>query len=215
MSRQVNLNEPLSAEDRAYLRQRGRGYLVEVNERRFGTPENPRTPEEHEQAGGAAVSPFYDNQERDRAVFDVGGAPLPGAVLDYDTGRVLDRDNGMLVEFTGPGHTPGAYPSSASYEPEGFNSYATDSNGNPIDDEFDVDIAEFVVNLPNKASVVTELEKYEDAKFDKGDTRPELNDALAIVLQDRRRAGKEIELPEEALQGEPDDDEDEDEVEDE
>lgn len=214
MGRQVNLDEPLSPEDRDYLLSRGRKNLVLVNERRFGTPDNPREPEAHEQAGGSALSPFYDNQERDRASYDVGGVALPGSVLDYDTGRVLDRDNGMTVEYTGPGHTPGAYPSSASYD-EGFASYATDSNGNPIDDDFDQDIVDFVVNLPNRNSVITELEKYEESDFEKDDKRSDLNDALAIVLQDRRRAGKPIELPEEALEGDPDENEDSDSDEDE
>lgn len=195
MGRQVDLDSPLSKEDRAYLVGRGRGYLVEVNERRFGTPDNPRTPEDHEQAGASSLSPFYDNEQREKAVYDVGGAPLPGAVLDYDNGRVLDRDNGLAVEFTGPGHTPGAYPSSADYE-EGFRAYDVDSNGNPVDDDFDDDIAQFVVGLPNKDAVLAELGKYEEADYDKDDERPELNDALAIVLQDRRRAGKEIDVPE-------------------
>jgi hypothetical protein len=103
MGRFVDLNSRLSEEDKQYLRDRGRGYLIPANERRFGTNDEPREPEEFEKAGSNAVSPFYQSEVREAAVYDVGGAPLPNTTLDYNTGRVADRDNGKTIEFTGPG----------------------------------------------------------------------------------------------------------------
>jgi len=184
MGRVINLDAPLSPEDRQYLTERGRDYLIPANERRFGTPENPRTPEEWEQGEGSAQSPFYDNHSRQKAVYDVGGAPLPGAVLDYDTGRVADRDDGLVVEFTGPGHTPGAADLRVGgrREPEGFS-----STGEPGDDDIDDDIVQKVLDIPNVAGLKKELAKKQvevpsDAK------REDLENLLAVTLQDERDA---------------------------
>src|SRR5215475_5572476 len=127
MGRQINLDEPLSKEDREYLVERGRGYLLAANESRFGTPDNPREPDEGD-LGPTSQSPFYDSEERQKAIYDVGGAPLPGTTLDYDTGRIADRENGVLVEYTGPGHTPGAYNLASVREPEGFESIAEEGD---------------------------------------------------------------------------------------
>lgn len=140
MGRFIDLNSPLSEEDRAYLKSRGRGYLLAANERRFGTPDNPREPEEHEKAGAPAQSPFYDTQERDKAVYDTGGAPLPGATLDYNTGRAYDRDNGVLVEPAQAGHTPGAYGSR-------YDSGEVFEEGDEDNSDIDEDIAEKVTSL--------------------------------------------------------------------
>lgn len=193
MGRQIDQNKPFTEEDKAYLRSRGRGYLIPANERRFGE-NGDKTPSEHEEAGDFALSPFYDSETREKAVYDVGGAALPGTVLDYDTGRVYDRDNGLTVEYTGPGHTPGAYPVGSS-EPEGFQSYAVDDNGNPVDDTFDEDIVEYVTSLPNKDAVTEELEEA-GVPFKKDDGRNKLNDKLIVNLQDRRKAGEVIEFVE-------------------
>jgi len=142
MGRFIDLNQPLSEADRQYLKSRGRGYLLAANERRFGTPDNPREPEDHEAAGAPAQSPFYDTQERDKAVYDTGGAPLPGATLDYNTGRAYDRDNGVLVEPAQAGHTPGAFGS--RYDQVGGDDFEeSDEENSDIDD----DIAEHVTSL--------------------------------------------------------------------
>ena len=80
MGRFVDLDKPLSQEDKDYLNTRGRGYLIYANERRFGE-DGTREPAEYEKAGAPTQSPFYDTQERDRAIYDRGGAPLPGTTL--------------------------------------------------------------------------------------------------------------------------------------
>lgn len=201
MGRQIDQNKPFTEEDKAYLRSRGRGYLIPANERRFGE-NGDKAPAPGEEAGDFALSPFYDSATREKAVYDVGGAPLPGTTLDYNTGRLFDRDNGMTVEFTGPGHTPGAYPAGSS-EPGGFVGHDIDSQGNPIDDAFDQDIVEFVVGLANKGEVQQVLaDAGVEFKDDWG--RQKLNDKLIINLQDRRRNGEEIVFVDEDEDGDPD-----------
>lgn len=187
MGIQIDHNVPYTPEVKAYLRERGRGYLIPANERRFGV-DGTRVPEPHETVGAPAVTPFYDNSERERAIYDVGGAPLPGAVLDYDTGRVADRHNGVLVEYSGPGHTPGAYDiGSVVAEPEGFDSYSDD------DDDIDDDIVDFVTGLKTKAVVQAKLTDL-GVGFETDANRQRLDELLAIKLQDLRDEGHKIEL---------------------
>lgn len=185
----IDHNHRYTEEERQYLINRGRGYLIPANERRFGTNENPREPEPHEQYDSEAISPFYQSQDRHAAIYDVGGAPLPGAVLNYDTGRVYDRENGVEVEFTGPGHTPGANDLSTVREYEGFESYDVDENGNPVDDSIDDDIVEKVVAIANKTELKKELQAL-GVEFHSDDSREDLENALAVALQDQRDSEK-------------------------
>ena len=188
MGKAINHDHRYTQEEREYLKSRGRGYMVAVNERRFGTEENPTdTPE------GPQVNPFYDDSVRQKAVYDVGGAPLPNTTLDYNTGRVMDRDNGQLLEYTGPGHTPGAYDlrvdGRRSPTQEGFEEYSDE-------DEIDIDddIVQFVVNVPNK-NALKEALKAAGAEFHSDDDREELENRLAVALQDKRDAGEKVEVP--------------------
>jgi 3-mercaptopyruvate sulfurtransferase SseA len=176
MGRFVDLNKRLSKEDREYLKSRSRGYLIPANERRFGTEENPHEPESHELEGTRPENQYYDNEERAKAVYDTGGAPLPNTTLDYNTGRAYDRDNGVLVEPRLAGHTPGAHPSPWTGE--------YDEDDSDIDD----DIAEEVTSL-----TVAELkEKLDKAKvqYSHEDKKADLQDKLAIHLQDKRDGKK-------------------------
>ncbi len=186
MGVQVDHDKPYTEEVKAYLRLRGRGYLIPANERRFGV-DGTRTPEPHETVGTTTVSPFYDPVAREKAVYDVGGAPLPGAVLDYDTGRVADRNNGTLVEYSGPGHTPGAFDLAKSVEPEGFTSSSDD------DDDIDDDIVQFVTKLKSK-TVVQERLTTLGVGFDAAANRQQLDEVLAIALQDLRDDGQPVDL---------------------
>ena len=180
MGRQINFDQPLSEVDKAYLRERGRGYLIPANERRFGA-DGTRVPDEHEAVGAPSQTPFYSPEHQQRAVYDQGGAPLPGAVLDYDTGRVADRVNGVLAEYTGPGHTPGAHTI------EGFTS--TSDDGDDIDD----DIVAFVTGLKSKAAVQEKLNGL-SVKFEADANRQRLDEVLAIALQDLRDEGQQVDL---------------------
>ena len=96
-----------------------------------------------EEAGQPSVNTFYDNTEREKAVYDVGGAPLPGTILDKDTGRVYDRENGIIVEPVGMGLQQSAYDLSAQRDPDGGRS----DDGDDIDE----DIAEFVLVKRNES----------------------------------------------------------------
>jgi hypothetical protein len=184
MGRTVNLDQPLSSVDKQYLRSRGRGGLVITNERRFGV-DGTRTPEAHEETGATTQSPFYDNAERDKAVYDIGGAALPGTTLDHDTGRAFDRDNGVTVEPVAAG-----YRSQASdprkYVEEGFGSASDD------DDDLDQDIVDYVLGLDDEA-VVKVLAHYSLTPATDAD-RQANNEQLAIHLQETREAGTEIDL---------------------
>lgn len=184
MGRQINLDAPLSQEDKDYLRGRGRAYLIPANERRFGV-DGTRVPDAHEQVGAPSQTPFYSPEHQQRAVYDVGGAPLPGAVLDYDTGRAADRDNGVLVEYTGPGHTPGAYDPGKNVEPEGFESQG--------EDDIDDDIVGFVTGLKTKSDVQKRLTDL-GVGYESDANRHRLDEQLAIALQDLRDEGHQIEL---------------------
>lgn len=79
MGRLVDFDRPLSDEDKEYLRSRGRGGEILANERQFGEGGEGESPE----------NPKYDLEARAAATHDVGGALLPGQVLDHDTGRVV------------------------------------------------------------------------------------------------------------------------------
>lgn len=187
MGRQVNLDAPLSEVDKTYLRERGRGYLIHANERKFGVNGENFDPDTMEPGTN---SPFYDSNERQKAVYDVGGAPLPGTTLDYNTGRVADRENGVSVEFTGPGHTPGAHDlRGVRGEPEGFDSYEVDENGNPVE-EIDDDIVEKVLAIGTVKELRSEL-KALGVDVPNNARRDDLEQALAIALQDARDEGDE------------------------
>lgn len=185
----VDHDKPYSPETKAYLVERGRGYLIPANERRFGE-DGTRVPEPHEAAGAPSVTPFYSTEAQQRAVYDVGGAPLPGTTLDYDTGRVADRVDGLLVEYAGPGHTPGAFdPTSfvnGTDEPEGFTSTGEE-------DDIDDDIVAFVSGVKTKV-ILQEKLTYFGVGYEGDANRARLEELLAIALQDLRDEGQPIDL---------------------
>jgi hypothetical protein len=140
MGREIDFNQPLSDVDKEYLKSRGRGYLIAANDRRFPGGDASAAVE-HEKAGEPVGSEFYDNEARNRAVYDTAGAPLPGTTLDYDSGRAFDRDNGVTVEPRTAGHTPGQF--SSRHTDEG--DFAEGEEGE--NDDIDEDIADNVIAL--------------------------------------------------------------------
>lgn len=221
MARQIDLNSPLSEEDVQYLVSRGRRHQLHANFRRFGAPGDYHEPAEGEEAGQTPGSVLYDQEQRDQSVYDTGGAPLANTTLDYNTGRVFDRENGVTVEPKPAGHVPGGFGSRYDFV-EG-----RDEN----DSDIDQDIAEHVTSLSisdlekslkehdqevpqhkdisnlSVEELVSELHERE-VQTEKGDKKPDLvkklkaklsqerkedmQDTLAIHLQDSRRAGNTV-----------------------
>jgi hypothetical protein len=221
MARQVDLNSPLSQEDVDYLISRGRRYQLHANFRRFGPPGDYHEPAEGEEAGQPPRSVFYDEDERNQAVYDTGGAPLPGTTLDYDTGRVLDRDNGAVVEPAHAGHTPGAFGSRYDFVAgrdednsdidEDIAGYVTSLSITDLEKELkekdlgvpghkdvsDLSVDELVNELHEREVQTEKTDKKPDlvkklkAKLSQ-ERKEDMQDALAIHLQDSRRAGSEV-----------------------
>lgn len=189
MSLVLDPNVPWTDEEKEWARTSGRGHLIVANERRFPDGKKSKA-DKSEKAGAPPVSAQFGpegTEVRDAAVYDVGGAPLPGATLDYDTGRAIAFDaegNGITVEPNPPVNAPGAY---APYvEPEGFTS--TPDGGDDIDD----DIIDEVLAYKTKADVqkaltaVNKRNPNRQVAFTAGDDRDTLNDKLAVALQDER-----------------------------
>jgi hypothetical protein len=187
MGRVIDENKPYSAEDKQYLIERGRGYKIPANERRFGA-NGEADPVEGEEAGAPQKSVFYDNEQREKAVYDVGGAPLPGVVLDHDTGRAFDRENGVIVEPTRMGLTQSAHDLSAQRNPD-FETGRSDDG-----DDIDADIAEFVLAKGFTVDKLKDRLEAEGVSIDEDDKKQQLQEKLAIKLQDDRDDGKEIDL---------------------
>ena len=190
MGIQIDHNHRYTDEERSYLTSRGRGYLLAANERRFGTNDEPREPEEWEKEDSHAVSPFYQNADREAAVYDIGGAPLPNTTLDYNTGRVADRDNGKTVEYTGPGHTPAAYDLSGVRAQVDYVDGVSFTSTSDDDDDIDTDIVEHVLAQPNVASLKKAL-KERGGEVESDDKREDLENKLAVRLQDLRDRGED------------------------
>lgn len=171
MGKNIDFNQPLSEDDKEFLRSRGRGYQVDDNERRFpgGKAENA---DPHETAGSDPDSASFDTDVRNQATHDVGGAPLPGQILDIDTGRVVP----LQERSSGDG---------------GFDIIDPDSGESINDpDAFDSDIVEYVEGIQNVPELKKALEK-EKIDYTGKTKREELEDALIVGLQDKRHPPKE------------------------
>ena len=178
MGRVIDLNSPLSPEDKQYLIARSRGHLIAANERRFGP--NGDQIREGDVVGQPQQSEFYDNEERENAHYDIGGAPLPGTVLHKDTGRVMDRENGVLYDYTGPGHT-----NSATDIRHNANGFAEHGEEDDVDD----DIVHAVLSIRTMKELREKLSEA-GVEIPTGSKREDLENLLAIHLQDERDAGR-------------------------
>lgn len=186
MGRVIDENKPFSPEDKQYLIDRGRGYKIPANERRFGV-NGDAEPVEGEEAGQSAVSPFYDPEPGHHASYDVGGAPLPGAVLDHNTKRVYDRDNGVIVEPTGMGLQHSGSDLAAQRD---FSEDGKSADG----DDIDADIAEYVLDKKKTIPILKDKLDSLEVEYSSDDNKQDLQEKLAIKLQDDRDEGNEIDL---------------------
>lgn len=170
MGRYIDPNQPYNEVDKEYLRSRGRGHEIIENERRFGK-DGASVPDELESAGQNPESASFDPELR-KGLYDVGGAALPGTILDTDTGRVIPL-------------------SDRSEAPSNSFDYIDPETGEVIEDpdHFDDDIIEDVEAIKN----IDELKKrLDNERVDHSDItkRKDLEDALIIALQDKRNAEK-------------------------
>lgn len=158
MGRFIDLDYPLSDEDKEFLRSRSRGHQIIENERRFpgGVAE---AADELERAGQSPESASFDPDERSQATHDVGGGILPGQILDVDTGRVVP-----LAART-----------------DGFDVASEEG------DNFDDDIVEAVFALKNLTELRKGLTDA-GVEFAKSDDKEELQNKLIVGLQDQRDA---------------------------
>lgn len=168
----IDPNQPYTEDQKRYLRERGRGHQIAANERRFG--KNGDENNSNADAGQPEQNPFYDQAVRNQATVDVGGVPLPGTVLDYDTGRVFDRENGVHFDPTGMGHTNSA----TNFNQEGFEESGDEGDVDP-------DIVDDVMSIGTIKELKARLES-EGIPLPKSNKRDDLLDALAIGLQDKR-----------------------------
>lgn len=172
MGRYIDPNKPFTEDEKEYLRARGRGHQIIENERRFPDGDE-NAADELETSGHDPESASFDPEARSNADYDVGGAPLPGTVLDVDTGRVVPL----------------------STRSDGAFDYIDPETGLPaVDpDAFDEDIVESVDSL-----TVPELKaalKAEEVDFDAKSKKEDLQDALIIARQDKRNAERAANPP--------------------
>lgn len=167
MGRKIDFEKPLSEADKEYLRSRGSAQASKIiaNERRFGV-DGKRQPSEFETAGPPAESASFDPAVRANALVDVGGVPLPGTILDKDTGRVI--------------------PLSARSELDIMDL------GDEATEDFDDDIIAYVEEL-KVAELKAELKKFPAVEVSSEDKKEDLQDKLIIALQDERNESKSTE----------------------
>ena len=169
MGRYINPDEPMSDEDKEFLRGRAREDEVIENERRF-PPGSEAAP--HEEAGFMPTKVGYDYNKQADKIEDAGGLQVERIPTD-DEGRPLVAEYGYVEGITrvdDDDDDDEKQADSSSPEPE------ADS------DDIDDDILEKVLDM-NVEELKDELEKLGEKK---SGNKEELIDRLANALQDKR-----------------------------
>ena len=159
MGRYINPDQPMTDEEKAFLRGRARADEVIENERRF-PPDGEAAP--HEAEGFMPTKVGYDYQKQADKVEDAGGLQVERIPTD-------DQGRPMVAEY---GYVEGIIKSDEVEDDE------------PEEGEIDDDILERVLKL-NVEELKDELEKLDQKKTGNKD---ELIDRLANALQDKRDA---------------------------
>ena len=169
MGRYINPDEPMSDEDKEFLRGRARGDEVIENERRF-PPDGE--PEPHEAAGFMPSKPGYDYLTQADKIEDAGGLEVQRIPTD-DQGRPMVAEYGYADVIAKVDELESDEPESD--EPEG--------EGDGIDDDILDKVMEMTVE-----ELKDELEKLDEKKSGNKD---ELVERLANRLQDDRDKANE------------------------
>lgn len=85
MSRQIDFNQPLSAEDREWLHEWSMDWRIEENDRRFGTPEGDHRDHTHADIGNAADASVGDGGAGD------DGLTLAEQIASLDVDELKDE----------------------------------------------------------------------------------------------------------------------------
>ena len=86
MGKYIDPDQPMSEEDKIFLRKRARGYEVIENERRFPPGEKPA---EHEQAGFMPSKIGYDYEAQAQKTEDAGGRQIERIPVDENGHPIL------------------------------------------------------------------------------------------------------------------------------
>ena len=166
MGRYINPDEPMSDEDKEFLRMRARGDEVIENERRF-PPDGEPAP--HEAAGFMPTKIGYDYETQANKIEDAGGLEVQRIPTD-------DQGRPMVAEY--------GYADVIAKVDDLDDGSDDDSDDEDSDDEeaIDDDILDRVVEL-----TVEELkDELEELGEKKSGNRDELVERLANRLQDDR-----------------------------
>ena len=180
MGRYINPDEPMSDEDKEFLRGRARGDEVIENERRFPPDADPAP---HEAAGFMPSKPGYDYHTQADKIEDAGGLEVQRIPTD-DQGRPMVAEYGYADVIAKVDDLESDEPESED-EGDGIDD---DSDGDSGDEEgIDDDILNRVMDLTVE-ELKDELEALDEKKSGNKD---ELVERLANRLQDDRDKANE------------------------
>lgn len=177
MGRYIDPDQPMSDEDKEFLRGRSRGDEVIENERRFPPGGEPA---EHEAAGYMPTKPGYDYQKQADKIEDAGGLQVERIPTDSE-GRPMIKEYGYVEGIT----HESAFDSEIDDDKIAEDQAATDeSESEDEEGDLDDDILERVLDME-----YDDLQKELKELGQKANgTKEELIDRLANALQDKRDA---------------------------
>lgn len=192
MGRYIDPDQPMSDEDKEFLRGRSRGDEVIENERRF-PPDGEPAP--HEAAGYMPTKPGYDYQKQADKIEDAGGLQVERIPVD-DEGRPMIKEYGYVEGITHESafdseidddkiaEEQAKEPEPENDEDDDSDSDSEDSDEDDDEGDLDDDILERVLDME-----YDDLQKeLKELGLKANGTKEDLVDRLANALQDKRDA---------------------------
>lgn len=185
MGRYIDPDQPMSDEDKEFLRGRSRGDEVIENERRF-PPDGEAAP--HEAAGYMPTKPGYDYNKQADKIEDAGGLQVERIPTD-DEGRPMIKEYGYVEGITHESAFDSEIDDDKIAEEQAAvdddDEESSDDDGDDIDD----DILERVLDLE-----YDDLQKeLKELGHKANGSKEDLVDRLANALQDKRDAESDSE----------------------
>ena len=178
MGRYINPDEPMSDEDKEFLRMRARGDEVIENERRF-PPDGE--PEPHEAAGFMPSKPGYDYHAQADKIEDAGGLEVQRIPTD-------EQGRPMVAEY---GYADVIAKVDDLEDEGGPDTEAGDSTPAASDDEDEEGIDDDILNRVMDMTVEELKDELEKLGEKKSGNKDELVERLANRLQDDRDKANE------------------------